>query len=39
MRIAIAAVFLLVTGVGGFCQPNPWYTGAAPADSRRNRRR
>jgi hypothetical protein len=80
MRIAIAAVFLLVTGavlqpakaepyawcaifsgdlggvrscsfftmdqcratvsgVGGFCQPNPWYAGAAPSDSRRNRRR
>jgi len=28
-----------VSGVGGFCQPNPWYTGAAPSDSRRNRRR
>lgn len=24
-----------VSGVGGFCQPNPWYTGAAPVNSRR----
>ena len=28
-----------VSGVGGFCQPNPWYTGGASADPRRNRRR
>jgi hypothetical protein len=28
-----------VSGVGGSCQPNPWYTGGAPANPRRGRSR